>query len=230
MEQHRVVRKLSTQIKIDPWLPLAHGIRVRVRNDAKKYLGCINDDDPLGDITTMIRDLYVLHSQTDHRSMPSACGPGCSICCYRHVDVIMPEAVIVLDAIKDRQDLKRRVVETAHKVGDATDTEWYLEHLGCPFVTDDGLCGIYSARPLSCRMFFSMDRKQCIRLDEQRDPDAHILFDAKPHAVGQGLQKGLSEAFTEMGYPSPAVSFVPLLAMCIENPEVLTNWYRRASG
>lgn len=113
-------------------------------------------------------------------AVPVRCGRGCARCCSHYVvSVHAAEILSIHDALRRRPDYgrfiracRRRVasfagwrefVEKAYAGERRTKAERYdlaLEHyydedVGCPFLAEDGACGIYDVRPLSCRMYLA---------------------------------------------------------------------------
>lgn len=89
------------------------------------------------------------------------CGKGCSSCCTLAVNCTAPEALLVAGSLdKDMQGkLTRYVDNLKERVAGISDLKGYLrmhriELGGCPFL-NDGICGIYSTRPISCRSLLS---------------------------------------------------------------------------
>ena len=89
------------------------------------------------------------------------CAKGCSSCCTLAVNCTAAEAVRIARALDQQQaeKLKGYVARLKARVGDAGDLKGYLrlhrkELGGCPFL-DNGSCGIYSVRPISCRALLS---------------------------------------------------------------------------
>ncbi|MBI5725056.1 MAG: YkgJ family cysteine cluster protein [Planctomycetes bacterium] len=112
------------------------------------------------------------------------CKIGCSYCCRHLLPISVPEAMRLLTEISllppDRQSMVMKSFgESAMKIMESRPDEigreilamsrsdndaaakalcrWYHSlHLDCPFLYD-GACAIYSARPLTCREFMSVN-------------------------------------------------------------------------
>ena len=87
---------------------------------------------------------------------------GCSTCCTLAVNCTLPEAMVVAAALTDSQveRLAAHVARLPAVAASSSDLKEYLrrqrQELGaCPFLEDDGRCGVYPARPLSCRALLS---------------------------------------------------------------------------
>lgn len=90
------------------------------------------------------------------------CSKGCAGCCSLVVNCTFPEAYLMAQALSLSQKEKlyggieavRRAARGASGL-----KEWlsaYRDGAGpCPFLEDDGSCGVYSVRPISCRSLLS---------------------------------------------------------------------------
>ncbi|MDK9716806.1 MAG: YkgJ family cysteine cluster protein [Trichlorobacter sp.] len=90
------------------------------------------------------------------------CGKGCSGCCSLVVNCSFPEAMLVAAALDQQQQerLKAQIPHIQKAANSSTNLkEWlrsYRFEAGpCPFLDQTGACGVYAARPLSCRSLFA---------------------------------------------------------------------------
>lgn len=86
------------------------------------------------------------------------CGRGCANCCRLAVEATYGEALHAVEALSCRHlGLLREWVERLKKnTAGSADLKEYLRRYrqtmeGCPFLEEDGACGIYEVRPLACR-------------------------------------------------------------------------------
>ena len=140
------------------------------------------------------------------------CGKGCSGCCSLVVNCSFPEAVLVANAL-NQQQLEQlqtqipRIQEAA--ASSASLKEWlraYRFGAGpCPFLGQSGACGVYEARPLSCRSllatkepewcitdFASLGRQEKQDFMESLDRSAVAFpthYGATPQEIGQELEE-----------------------------------------
>lgn len=89
------------------------------------------------------------------------CTKGCSSCCTLAVNCTAAEALLVARALtpQQQQKLKPYIQKLKELLAGVADLKGYLrlhrkELGGCPFLAD-GICGVYSVRPLSCRALLS---------------------------------------------------------------------------
>lgn len=108
-----------------------------------------------------------------------ACAKGCSHCCSHYVTSVEPYELLYLHGrIRSGAGYPSRVIGMHRRAalfsslregaGDEEDEDralyrYYLRGIACPFLADGGACGVYSARPMSCRMFFSLSHPSLCR-------------------------------------------------------------------
>jgi Fe-S-cluster containining protein len=97
------------------------------------------------------------------------CARGCSGCCTLVVNCTLTEAVTVAATLDERQfsRIDAYVVRLRELLAGVVELKEYL-HLhrrssgGCPLLEGDGSCGVYGARPLSCRaLLATMESRWC---------------------------------------------------------------------
>ena len=94
-----------------------------------------------------------------------ACKAGCNWCCYQSVRVSPPEVFSIVRSIRsmphgDQEKLISRLRDLDKLThGESSKKRTKLRH-ACAFL-EDGLCSIYSARPLACAEFTSADVRDC---------------------------------------------------------------------
>lgn len=98
-----------------------------------------------------------------------SCRKGCHSCCGRIITATRIEALALVDYIYafttyDTTAIKAQVRDHARMLKDFLDAAesenndhiWFEKKIFCPFLKN-GECGVYAARPLSCRLFHSTD-------------------------------------------------------------------------
>lgn len=100
----------------------------------------------------------------DYRSHGGSifCGRGCRECCSLTVNCTLTEAVALASTLSDAQadSVAAYAVRLGELTAPMTDLKEYLRmqrrDMGwCPLLEADGACGVYAARPLSCRALLS---------------------------------------------------------------------------
>ncbi len=90
------------------------------------------------------------------------CRPGCTDCCYALFDISFIEALNLTLIIKDLKRSERRKLERNakkfkekfSKLVKAPNISTMSQYkIRCPLLTDNGLCYLYWARPVNCRIY-----------------------------------------------------------------------------
>lgn len=86
------------------------------------------------------------------------CAKGCSSCCTLAVNCTLPEALLIATSLDELQAARvdAHVERLRLLLSGITELKEYLrlyrrEMGGCPLLAEDGACGAYAVRPLSCR-------------------------------------------------------------------------------
>lgn len=90
------------------------------------------------------------------------CARGCHSCCSLAVNCTLPEALALAGVLDEAQlaAVSDYALRLQGLMGAVSDMKGYLRmqrrELGmCPLLDDDGSCGVYDSRPLSCRSLLS---------------------------------------------------------------------------
>lgn len=93
-----------------------------------------------------------------HAGRPISCGRRCSACCRGEILVTPQEAAEIAKRLSPTQAL---AVRTAPRL---------TNRRPCPLLTVDGECGIYSVRPMSCRVHHATSpAAQCADVDGEHE-------------------------------------------------------------
>jgi len=127
------------------------------------------------DLTDNIVGLAVEYANS--QDFRISCQKGCSICCNQLVPVSKPEAFFLLDLIRERlpakirKMVKERLGIAAAKLQesgiaarldkptildedhDRVGEDYFKLGMPCPFLADNGACGIHPLRPTACREY-----------------------------------------------------------------------------
>lgn len=118
-----------------------------------------------------IAQVYDTHLKQE----PLSCRKGCANCCYHPVLVTLLEGLRIFRHLElsGQWTVKLRTSLTEHAtktLGLAVEV-WHLGMIPCPFLSEEKHCEIYSARPFSCAVTYSLG-----------DPN-----DCHPQNLGNGL-------------------------------------------
>lgn len=103
------------------------------------------------EIFTLLENIYIIaDSWTQLLASHCPCQPGCCACCHELFPVYSIEAeyirhYIMADINLAEQSRLKQDLNVLHKLITLPSTQC------CPFLSSDGLCNIYHARPLVCR-------------------------------------------------------------------------------
>jgi len=90
----------------------------------------------------------------------TTCRKGCSHCCSHPFLISIAEGVLLYRWLHENNRwtsaLRRQLVETRDKVLGMSFDAWLLSSIPCPVLNESGECSAYGARPLRCRVTYSM--------------------------------------------------------------------------
>ncbi len=125
----------------------------------------------------------------------TTCKKGCASCCHLLISTTFPEAVAVAEHVQTEPKFKlqkQRILKRLHEqvellrasMARQDPMHYFRAKLACPFLdTSDQTCGIYKARPSSCRLHHAVsDPENCApdsgkaveRLDVQDEAVKHL--------------------------------------------------------
>ncbi len=121
-----------------------------------------------------------------------SCFKGCSHCCSRIVVASRAEALALIDYVYaftnfDRDEIDRRLSEHAALLrsflderSDRSDENavWFAKNIPCPFLEND-ICSVYEGRPLSCRIYHSLEDPEHCKRPVRNVAELPLLTDAE---------------------------------------------------
>lgn len=155
---------------------------------------------------------------------PIACTSGCIHCCYNQIAMTEPEALFLgmyLLETRDRQQLLDLEAKTRALVENLKGKSWQdigmARHtLPCVFL-ENGNCGIYPARPLSCRGWNSVDVNMCIDSNRSENALTQIENHSILRVMSLGIQNGLLRGSKAMGLEAGYLLLVRAVLLLLEN-------------
>ena len=161
----------------------------------------------------------------------AACSMGCSSCCYLHVSVTVPEALVIAAYLRDtRSDEElvalRAVVEaTAARVRTLDQGRRMIEKIACPLLSPhDGSCTAYLVRPLVCAAANSLDAAACARALESGDAEATLPIDPLQRGGVRATRIGLSVALRARGLDAAHHELAGALAIALAHDDAETRY------
>jgi Fe-S-cluster containining protein len=154
-------------------------------------------------------DAY-LATLTERTGAPLRCTAGCATCCTDAPPVFAVEARRIADALGKRgwARVREAAALLATMPDDPSDPEYrsaQLEHrargLPCPALDPDQRCGVYSKRPLACRVYAAIEHP------DHCDPShpRYATAERPPRwatPAEHELERALVELGTRLGYGS----------------------------
>jgi Fe-S-cluster containining protein len=134
-----------------------------------------------------------------------ACSKGCSHCCSHYVTSVEPYELLFLHGrIRNSREYPSRVIGMHRRAalfsslrdGKRDDEEedralyrYYLRNQPCPFLGEGGKCGVYAARHISCRMYFSLSHPSLCRGKAVIDPGNRNFLIELPEDIEADLAR-----------------------------------------
>lgn len=126
------------------------------------------------------------HLERTTKQIRFACKKKCDYCCYQIVGLNFPEALVMVEAIRSNQSLRREFVRkipelkkqiSLLKKPGMTNATYFEKQIPCIFLKNRE-CSIYDARPLACRTQFAAEKTpdRC----KPSGPGPVKLFNNKP--------------------------------------------------
>ena len=152
-----------------------------------------------------------------------ACVAGCNFCCSLRVNALPAEVANITTFIDENFSSSRRdaLLSALTQYIDDADADANRDSANrprlCP-LNDNGLCAVYSVRPMTCRRHHSFSLAQC--------ENAFVNWRAKPEIVRHALRKVCSDAvilasidtFSFLGIESQTLDLPLALRAVLEMP------------
>jgi hypothetical protein len=226
---------------IDPtsqeWIGQASEIVLRSASSA-----ALNDlqNDPAGNsLSQLMHNAQrladsVIREVVEHspESIRPVCCEGCTACCYLHVVASPLEVLECARFLKSHQSdevISRIADRIEHHISmteglDAAERRNL--RIVCPLL-EEGKCLAYSARPISCRGWNSLDRSICDA--DLQNPSAMLNapVNLAQHILANRVTEGLNTACEQCGTESQPLDFVRGLRIAMEDTESISSRWRQ---
>jgi len=144
-----------------------------------------------------------------------ACAPGCDHCCRTLRVTVSPiEVFAIIHRLRESHapDPALEARLTAPQTGNLRP---------CPLLAD-GVCLVYTSRPLACRGCVSGDASLCAACDDDRPVPRSTA-----HQLGAAaMMKGVTDALDALGLAGRPVEFREGLAVAVREEDAEKRWLR----
>ena len=112
------------------------------------------------DIKNALKSLLEIYRRFEEMAEPysrfAVCGPGCADCCTTvgDIDITTLEGLNIIGQLQRFDAVRQKTFQKALKENARLKASSKL--VRCPFLLKDDRCGIYPARPFSCRRVYSV--------------------------------------------------------------------------
>jgi Fe-S-cluster containining protein len=168
-----------------------------------------------------------------HESLPRPieCRPGCHYCCFNQPVVTPPEALLMGYYVErtftdqEKQALIHRIENVIDVTTGKTPDEIAMirYELPCIFLKD-GMCKIYTVRPVVCRTCTSIDAEHCKDVFESRNHLARLRCYHHIREIFQRVQKDLVNKCREMGCQSDLLFMAGAIGDYFKHPNPTDAW------
>ncbi len=148
-------------------------------------------------IDKLINSLTQLAKQ---HNQPVHCKKGCEYCCYQPVFVLDYEMQFLNSFIKEnfteksQKEIRERANKNRLKLAVLDKTQILNSKQPCPLL-ENGVCSVYEARPMACRIYLSTDVDTCIVFyDNPEDKESFPALLDFPMRAGRMMNEGFKAA------------------------------------
>lgn len=205
------------------WRPYAETARARGSNLTRAALGPGRSSSRLDDLARRLQrelDLMISHAFDALPGGGIACKPGCDHCCRTLPVSASPiEVFAIIHRLRDSGDLDPAL---EMRLATLPAAPIPLEALtACPLLAD-GLCMVYSSRPLACRGCVSADASLCEARDAARPVPRSTAHQLGAAAIMRGVMDGLGA----LGLAGDPVELRVGLGIVARDNEAEKRWLR----
>lgn len=206
---------------------------VAARNKTHEILDAgRSEQDTLASISELLSFATLLVENFERKTALSvACKAGCHYCCFAQVAITPPEALLIGHMVKcaysarDQLNLMHHIDHNLKLTHGRTLQEridvW--QNTPCIFLKSRE-CSIYTARPLICRAWHSLDAAQCKTAFCSKDSLSEM--DSYPHRnyILGTIRDGLQQGCWDLGCQSQPVEMAKAMEAYFNHQTPWQNW------
>ncbi|TAD87934.1 MAG: YkgJ family cysteine cluster protein [Alphaproteobacteria bacterium] len=158
-----------------------------------------------------------------------ACAAGCAFCCRNSVEITIPEAIALAEAITQRSDhaaMRERFAATAAAIQGLSPLRRQAQAIACPLLEAES-CSQYPDRPLACRSTYATSAAACRRDLESVSSGGKpqpIKMPATPQVIRTGIVSGIADGLAARRLQADTVELISAVAMILADPSVIDRW------
>lgn len=147
------------------------------------------------------------------------CQKGCTHCCSLRVEALPPELFRIAKHVNDQTaEVRTQILDTLHKSANYAKGKTFKEYSQpCAFLTEQGVCSIYSVRPYKCRQYFSMSLSDCISKNA-------ALEDIELHEAENNLVVEVIEAYKKKNLVIHPFELAQGVLQVLEDQSIIDRW------
>lgn len=159
-----------------------------------------------------------------------ACKEGCSWCCHFTIDLRPVEIFRILQFVDrtfdgvSRERLRARLAENRNITVSLDEMQRMQRNIQCPFLVE-GRCGIYEARPQTCRNYHATNAAGCQKSFEEPDNlEIDPEFAPIVYQTGGAHVEAFAKAMRDEGYDVDAYEMNIALSAALESSDALKRF------
>jgi Fe-S-cluster containining protein len=161
------------------------------------------------------------------------CKQGCAWCCYFTVDARPVEVLNIIETMQqtlpvaEQKRILREATANSAKLSGLPNDARIHQNLKCPFLlvtASGGHCGIYQARPQTCRNYHATNVNGCKQsFDQPSNEDIDPDFAPLVYQTGHAHVDAFSHAMQTAGYDTRAYELNSAITHALASPETLVS-------
>jgi hypothetical protein len=152
-----------------------------------------------------------------------ACARGCSHCCNGWVSSSAPEILFFARHARAKGEAFAARLRAAHEATLAFSKEERPKHPHPCSALEDDACGLYTARPMACRLAVSLDAQACMRLFRLFEPGT-IPTPMRNLKARELYELAIATALTHAGLSHRYYDLTGGLARVLEREDAEEAW------
>ncbi len=162
---------------------------------------------------------------------PLDCKPGCHYCCYNLPTVTPPEALLIGYHVEQKftnqgkKEIRDRINKVLERINGISpyDIAMIRHELPCIFL-EDGMCMVYSVRPVVCRTCSSTSAEHCKMIFENRNHRAELRCYQQIREIFHVVQTDLINRSKQRGCQSDLLYVAEAIKDYFKHPKPIDAW------